>query len=129
MKMQTFTRPFTLMALAVVGALLAVAVVIVAQPTSAQPSGSQDVPEVVTAGQGGERGQLSRAQQTAIRKGYVPTNQQAYERAKAEAEEKAKQPPVEEPSPSTPESNAPATSRTWEGVFDTASGPSDSTGA
>jgi hypothetical protein len=129
MKIQSFARPFTLMALAVVGVLLAVAVLMLVQPTSAQPSGSQDAPEVVPAGQGGERGKLSRAQQTAIRKGYVPTNQQAFERAKAKAEEKAKQPPAEEPSPTPPESNAPVSSRTWEGVFDTALGPSDSTGA
>jgi hypothetical protein len=57
----------------------------------------------------------------------VPTNPQAYEREKAKAAEKAKQRSAEEPS--VPESNAPASSRSWEGVFDTAVGPSDSTGA
>ena len=115
------------MALTLIGALLAVAVLILAQPTSAQPGGSQDAPKVVTAGQGGERGPLSPVQQTAISEGYVPTNPQAYERAKAKAAEKAKQRSAEEPS--VPESNAPASSRSWEGVFDTAVGPSDSTGA
>jgi hypothetical protein len=66
MKIQTFAKPFTLMALTLVGALLAVAVLILAQPTSAQPGGLQDAPKVVTAGQGAGRGPLSPVQQTAI---------------------------------------------------------------
>jgi hypothetical protein len=117
------------MTLVIVGALLAVAVLVVAQPTTAQPSRSQEaLPKVVKAGSGGERGPLSLAQKQAIEQGYVVPDQEAYERAKAKAAQKAEQ-RSGEVQPSAPGDKAPVASRSWEGVFDTNSSPSDSTGA
>lgn len=112
------------MALAVVGALLALAVLFLAQPTSAQPSSSQNAPKVVKAGQGGEQGPLSAAQTKAINQGYLVIDEAAYKKAKSSAQNKAAQ-----RGSSGPEAKAPASFRTWEGVFDTGVGPSDATGA
>jgi hypothetical protein len=116
-----------LIALAVVGALVIATILVFSKPTLAQPGGSQGAPKVVKAGEGGDRGPLSSAQKTAINEGYLPTDEQAYERAKANAEEKAEQRSGAESS--APDSKAPVNLRAWDGVFDTGSGPSDSTGA
>ena len=116
-----------LMALAAVGALLAIAAALVAaEPTSAQASRSPEELRVVeSTGQG--RGPLSPAQQRAISQGYLVADQDVYKQAKAEAAARAAQPSVE--GTSAPQALAPQEVRSWEGIRDPSTGPSDSTGA
>lgn len=118
------------MGLALVGALLAIAVILtVAQPTSAQTGRSSEELRVVESTGPGRPGELSAAQELAISQGYLVPDQAAYERAKAAAAARAEgqQPSVQQPS--APEALTPQQTRSWEGVRDPNVGPSDSTGA
>jgi len=114
-----------LMALAIVGALFVV--LAVAKPTLAQTS---DQELRVTKPGSGTSGPLSAAQKQAIsQQGYLVPDQGAYDKAKAEAANKTGQQSSSESLSKAPAAKAPAAFRSWPGIRDTSSGPSDSVGA
>lgn len=115
-----------LVVLTIVALLAGVASQKVAQSREA-PDRSQGEPRVVKAGSPGTAGPLSPVQKRAIEEGPLVPNQAAYERAKADAD--ARTASGDEPSRAAPGSAVPTSFRSWDGVFDPNSGPSDSTGA
>ncbi len=78
------------------------------------------------AGSSGATGPLSGVQKRAINEGPLIPNQAAYEQDKAAANARAAS---DEPSQAAPGSAVPTSFRSWEGINDPNSGPSDSTGA
>ncbi|MDQ5811979.1 MAG: hypothetical protein M3358_14840 [Actinomycetota bacterium] len=78
---------------------------------------------------GGYPGPLSPAQQQAISRGYLVPDEEAYEQAKAEAAEKAEQLSAERPEHALQATTASQIFRSWEGIRDPRTAPSDSTGA
>lgn len=115
-----------LMALAVVAACAAL--IAVAKPTSAQPGRSAEGLEVTKAGGRAEPGPLSAVQKQAIKRGYLVPDQEAYARAKAEANRGAG--PSSGEQASGPSAQAPTFTRAgFLGIRDTTSGPSDATSA
>lgn len=116
-----------LVALAAVGALFVV--LAVAKPTLAQTERSNREPRLAKPGTGNP-GSLSAAQKQAISgQGYLVPDQGAYDKTKAKAANKAAQQSSSESLSEASASNAPTTFRSWRGIQDTSSGPSDSTGA
>jgi hypothetical protein len=78
---------------------------------------------------GGNPGPSSPAQKQALAQGYLVPNQEAYEQAKAEAAEKAEQLSAERAPADLYATTASQIFRSWEGIRDPRTAPSDSTGA
>ena len=118
-----------LLALATLAALVAL---IAAEPVPATPRAdrAQVDLKVEKAGGASNPGRLSALQRRAMDQGPLVPDAAAYERDKAEANAKAARTAGEEPARTAPTSQAPTSVRApWNGIFDTATGPSDSTGA
>lgn len=95
---------------------------------TAQTGGSGEQQLRVAKPGSGDAGPLSPVQKRAMSQGYLVPDQQAYERAKAGAQDQAAR-LSGEPTSTAPVAEKPATFRSWEGVRDRFVTPSDSTGA
>jgi hypothetical protein len=116
-----------LVILAIACALSVLAILAAAKPSPAEPGRSAQQELRVTEAGGGDPGPLSPVQKKAIKEGPLVPNEADYERDKAAANARA--PSGGEPSQAAPGSAVPTSFRSWDGVFDTNVGPSDSTGA
>jgi hypothetical protein len=97
---------------------------------TAQTEGPDEQLRVENPG-GGNPGPLSPAQKLAISQGYLVPDQEAYEQAKAEAQQKAERLAADErpAPPAVAQVEDPEAFRSWQGLRDLRVGPSDSTGA
>jgi hypothetical protein len=123
----TIKLQLALMVFAVAGALVVLAILAAAGPVPAEPGRLAQQELRVTNPGTGDPGPLSPVQKRAISEGYLVPNPPAIANDKAAANARAASGGAS--SAAAPPQQAPTAFRSWEGVLDTSSAPSDSTGA